>query len=107
MAEAVRKLEPVAQAPDGSKPLKMRWWKCTGTMIGVRPESLIMIGGTWSDGTGTTGAVESITLYPGGNVVVEIIPNTDWDPHGGQPKPSDRRYGVVFGGHGMVEGDWQ
>lgn len=105
MAEPARKLEPVVSAPDGSKPLKMRWWKATGITIGVRPEATIMLGGTWSDGTGTTGQVESITLYPGGNVVIELVP--EWNRDFGFEKPTERRYGVVYGGHGVVDGDWK
>ena len=104
MAEPARKLEPIATLPDGTKPLKMRWWKATGIMIGVRPEATIMLGGTWSAGTGTTGQVEEITLYPGGNVVVTIVP--EWANNYGVPMPTERRYGVVYGGHGVVDGEW-
>lgn len=106
MAEAVRKLERVASAPDGSKPIKLAWWK-TPQMIGVRIDTMLQAptegkeGGVWSDGCGTTGYIESLTLHPGGNVVVEL--KCGWDPTVlASEQKFVTKYAVVYGGHGMA-----
>lgn len=106
MAEPARKLEPVVSTiPDGSKPLKMRWWKCQQT-VGVNINQLLTVGGTWTDGVGTTARIKSITLYPGGNVVVELL--SGWHDELNRTEDNcEVRYGLVYGGHGVSEGDWK
>lgn len=104
MAAEVKKLEvPPVAPPDGSKPIKLKWFKTVAT-IGVRIDQLVQRGSVISDGVSTTGYVESITLYPAGNCVIELLvgytPGTELD----KSKDSyPRRYLVAFGGHGMSD----
>ena len=106
MAAEVKKLEiPPTPAPDGAKPIKLRWFKTLAT-IGVRIDQLVQRGGYLSDGVSTTGYVESLTLYPGGNCVIELIVGYQQGVDFNKPKESyPKRYLVAYGGHGMS--DWE
>lgn len=101
MADAAKKLEVVRATPDGSKPLPLEWWKAPST-IGHRTDQLLKTGGIWSDNVGTTAYIQSMTLYPGGTVIVELR-------KGYMPGMLDSEqnyvteWGVVFGGHGLVK----
>lgn len=105
MAAEVRKLDhQPAAPPDGSKPIKLRWFKPLAT-IGVRIDQLVQKGAHISDGVSTTGYVESITLHPGGNCVVELLVGYHPEVRDREKSTFERRYLVAYGGHGMT--DWE
>ena len=69
MAAEVKKLEPPqAVAPDMSKPVRMKYWRCVDT-IGTLTQRDVTRGGYVNDG-GTQGRVRDIWFYPGSGCCV-------------------------------------
>ncbi len=88
MAAEAKKLDAPRPAPDGKQPIAMSYWYSPfnpHTGIGVN----VVVGGDHNDGVGTQGKVQSITLYPGGYVVIESL-----------SRSGETKWLVVLGGQG-------
>ncbi len=101
MGAEVKKLEVTRDAPDGTKPIRIKYWYLPYT-IGTGIGHSIVEDGTYADGVETSGRVHSLVLYPGGFVVAEL--RCGWVP--GKPESEQTyttKYVVLTGGHGVVK----
>lgn len=92
MGTEVKKLETKPDEkphiPDGTKPIAMSYWYSPTnphTGIGIN----MVVNGHMNDGVGTEGKIQTITLFPGGFVVVEVL-----------SRAGETKHLVVLGGQG-------
>jgi hypothetical protein len=102
MGDAATKIQtkPKSSAPDPTAPVEMYYWTLpNGQHFGNSNNRMAMVGGSFSDGEGTSGEVTAITMYAGIGTLIEVQPLRI--ERVGELPP--KRYVAVLGiGHGAV-----
>lgn len=97
-AQAVAKAtEPAPlEAPDMSKPMRLKYWKCSDT-IGTLTSTTVYQDGDFNDGQ-IQGKCRALWFYPGSGFAVAVI-EVGWRPNQLKQETSYERV-ILMSGHG-------
>jgi hypothetical protein len=76
-AEKLKTVEPADMAPDMSKPVRLKYWRCVDT-LGVLTQRDVTLGAVVNDGS-VQGRVKSIWFFPSSGFCVAEI-EVGWRP---------------------------
>lgn len=100
-APALKAAEPEApQAPDMSKPIRLKYWKSPDT-FGVRTDTVVTVGGYFVDGMNAqNGKVRELWFYPHAGFAVAVI-EAGWRPNTVESEQSViLQHVILTNGHG-------